>query len=178
MANITGGRVPNLDAIIKIGHFQCRPIYIHYTSKAVFDWIITQAPSEQALSPKPNASRRGDQAKRAVYMVPSTQCLNSEGCVANLFLGNEQWLGSTTHVIVFAFNEDVATDYNLVRAKVSEGSYYDEVIFSGGDINFDPVTGNARMLYAGVNRFVDTHNFGPGADPDLPPKKATAYARY
>jgi len=142
----TGGRVAIVDVLMNRGMHDGQPIYLHYTSQAGFDSILQ---GDRFIKGTPDRTRRGQAARAGVYLTPATQCFSPGDAHTLLFLGEERYRLSATHVFVFAFKQaEAVEDYS-----VSHDSPFREIIYRG-DIDFRS-TGNAQMLYAGVNRFLD-----------------------
>lgn len=142
----TGGKIPTVDVLMNRGIHNGKPIYIHYTSQAGFTQILT---GNRVIKGTPDHTRRGQEAKSGVYMTPSTQCFSPRDAHTLLFFAEEKYRDSTTHMFIFAFTDDATVE----DSPITHGSPHREIIYRG-DIDFTQ-TGNATMLYAGVNRFLD-----------------------
>jgi len=146
----TGGTNSQLDAILNQGTHNGRPVYIHFTSTDAF----MQIGEQRRIASAPNADRRGEAAKVGIYLNPSTQCFSPSEAHTLLFFEEERYRESANSMIVFAFKglETVEDE------KISSMSWVREIIYRG-DIDFSP-DGNAEILFAGKNIFVDGNSTG------------------
>lgn len=146
----TGGKNSQLEAFLNKGIYNGQPIYIHFTSDEAFMSIGEQ----RKIASAPNADRRGQAAKVGIYLNPSTQCFSPSEAHTLLFFEEEKYRESANSMFVFAFKgpETVEDD------KITSGSWVREIIYRG-EIDFS-VDGNATILYAGKNTFVDGNATG------------------
>jgi hypothetical protein len=122
------------------GMFNGLPVYIHYTSLAGLQSIM----SSKSISDGSSGERRPG-AKAGVYMNPANQRLSPENAESLLFLGNERYLGSADCMVILA-----AKDIDDLGA-VTKGSWAREMKSRASVI---PLT-LENLLYAGPNRFPD-----------------------
>ncbi|UNK63601.1 hypothetical protein [Buttiauxella ferragutiae] len=130
-----------IDMHINNGLFNGKIIYIHYTSKEGLAAIKMQ----RKISANPNRARRGDNAKKGVYLALAKDAMNNTYAHNLLFLGEKKYEASAMYCIVFVFN----TTCYLHSAPVSSGSPATEVI-SLDDIYFNKI----NILYDGQNPFI------------------------
>ncbi|CAM3971276.1 hypothetical protein [Bordetella tumulicola] len=130
-----------IDMHLNNGMLNGRPLYIHYTSHNGHANIMMH----RCIMARPNADRRGTNAKPGVYLALAKDAMNSTLAHYTLFLGEERYAQSATHCIIFTFH----THPFLEQQLVTEGGIVHEAIHRG-NIPFHSID----VLFDGPNPFI------------------------
>lgn len=131
----------NWQEILNSGFHQGQPVYVHYTSEAGLAAIRASG----AISDVARGERRAG-AQAGIYVNPPGQQFNPENAENLLFLGNERYIGSANHMVVFSSDQPVN---NL--GPVTAGSPVQEIRTTQSTIPLNA----QNFLYGGVNSFPD-----------------------
>jgi hypothetical protein len=141
----TGGKDSLLEVRLRLGTWNGKPIYIHFTSLAGLNGINQGG----VITATPKQDRRGGKAKNGVYLNPVSQTFGPKDAWVLLFFMNATYLNSANYCFVFAFLEQPGGSC-FKSGPITDGSWVQEVIYND-HIKFSDID----ILYRGPNPFVD-----------------------